>query len=377
MTTTTTTALAPVLVAPSLVALVAASGLPPAARAAAAAEARREITYGDREVRAATRRALGVRRLTPAQAAGADAIETLSRARMARDGRDLRSFAVPDWRPGQSPEQAAKTAVARRASRLAALRLQSVEDAARSCGYRRASSRWAGGHHDVVVRLLPPTEAPTARGSSARVWSANGKWSGLDSVLHLSVPADWRVTVQRRGLAVIDGLLTLRAIELPLDAGVADGCDAYAAVVVRQARGFDLRAVDCVILRDRATGTAGHGSSVRSCALALRRRLEADADEAARIAALPPLLPSPLESALHRHPGLVVTYSDAREAGLCGVGITDWIARVGLPEGTRELPAARALELAQRDAGRSGLVARAVLAAAARADGECHNVACP
>lgn len=67
--------------------------------------------------------------------------------------------------------------------------------------YRMAQGKWAGGKTeiDVFIRTGYPCEA---RGTSQRVWSANGKWSGLD--------ADYCFYVQEdEVLIVIGGLVTV------------------------------------------------------------------------------------------------------------------------------------------------------------------------
>lgn len=45
------------------------------------------------------------------------------------------------------------------------------------CDYRVAKGSWAGGQHDLIVRI----GTPGASSETNRAWSSNGKWSGLDS----------------------------------------------------------------------------------------------------------------------------------------------------------------------------------------------------
>lgn len=103
-----------------------------------------------------------------------------------------------------------------------------VRKAYKDCSYRCAESRWAGGHHGLVVLI----GAPSADGESTRVWSSNGKWSGNDSEHRISVPLSWIRTVAAQGLAVVDGRLTLAAT--PVDGRV------FAATWVKQSRGVSI-----------------------------------------------------------------------------------------------------------------------------------------
>lgn len=48
---------------------------------------------------------------------------------------------------------------------------------------RKAESRWAGGDHFVKIKK---GAKPYCYGESQRVWSRNGKWSGNNSVAHLT-----------------------------------------------------------------------------------------------------------------------------------------------------------------------------------------------
>jgi hypothetical protein len=104
--------------------------------------------------------------------------------------------------------------------------------------YRTASSRWAGGDTIVTVRR---GNAPSASGESRRVWSDNGKWSGQNALLTVTVALDWRSAVQGAGLAVIDGELTTHA--------TPTSADCWEGAWVKQGRGFDLTVVRGHIIR--------------------------------------------------------------------------------------------------------------------------------
>lgn len=120
-----------------------------------------------------------------------------------------------------------------------------VGAAYRECSYRRAESRWAGGHHGLTINIVSAGHE-TASGQSDRVWSDNGKWSGNDSSHTLGVSLRWRLDVERRGIAVVDGLLTLAAEPLP---ELRAGEEAYLVCYLRQGRGVSIETSHAILYR--------------------------------------------------------------------------------------------------------------------------------
>jgi len=133
--------------------------------------------------------------------------------------------------------------------------------AAREAGYRRAKSSWAGGDHTVSVKMVTKGYE-FAAGGSERVWSSNGKWSGNNSIHSYGVSRRWRLDVASKGLALVNGCLTLRAE--PVDADeLRPGEEAYEILYVTQGRGFALETKEAILYRrkgtewSRATSLAG------------------------------------------------------------------------------------------------------------------------
>jgi hypothetical protein len=127
--------------------------------------------------------------------------------------------------------------------------------------YRTASSRWAGGDTIVTVRR---DNTPSASGGSRRVWSDNGKWSGQNALLTVTVALDWRSAVQGAGLAVVDGELTTHA--------TPTSEDCWQVAWVKQGRGFDLTVQrGCIV---RATNGRLYKSTTEAAARAAARKAE-------------------------------------------------------------------------------------------------------
>jgi hypothetical protein len=211
-------------------------------------------------------------------------------------------------------EDAATEAAEQTAAFLAVLR-PVVEGCYATCGYRVAESRWAGGEHAVEVVLGNSGDvADAASGSTTRVWSSNGKWSGNNSTHTLVVSRDWLTTVHSELLAVVDNMLTLFAT--PVDAPA--GYSAWAATWVEQGRGVGLTPMCGFIVRGFDC-THAHGSSVKGAISSLRRRGAPASDDVSRLQAR--------VLRLRRHWGVVVTVDDSRAAGNCATGTRDWAER--------------------------------------------------
>jgi hypothetical protein len=110
--------------------------------------------------------------------------------------------------------------------------------------YRRAAGTWAGGHHGLEVTCSEYVQARTA---TWKVWSKNGKWSGLDARTVLAVDPR-RYPLDRAELHVVERLVTLAASPI----ACATDEQVYDASWIRQARGLDVRVQHGVIYRRRS-----------------------------------------------------------------------------------------------------------------------------
>ena len=132
----------------------------------------------------------------------------------------------------------------------------------------------------------------------------------------VTVPTSWCVRVQRAGLYVVDGMMTLDAS--PLEAA---GCELYAAMWLEQGRGTTVTARRGYIAR---SGSATYHASTADQALTgLARKSRA-------LAVTAYLNSADLGELVARHADMAVSVGDARAVGACVYGIRSWCNAVGL-----------------------------------------------
>lgn len=204
-------------------------------------------------------------------------------------------------------------------SRLAAMREKAVRIAFSAAGYRSAT------HGDLSYHL---TTDPAAVGVRQEEYADRsiyrGKYKGWSARVQntaITVPIDWRLRVQRRGLAVVDGMLTLDAAPL---AGAPDGVDLYAATWLEQGRGTALSAHDGYIARQ--DDMSYHGDTIESALAGLKRKLRAaEWDAVVRTADVAELI-----TRVRDPHAIEVCVADARRIGACEYGIRSWCNAVDL-----------------------------------------------
>jgi len=193
-----------------------------------------------------------------------------------------------------------------------------------SCGYRRSQSSWAGGEHTVNVRIASKTicgyaQPVGASGDSSRAWSANGKWSGNNSVHTLTVKRTWVDLPE--AARVVAGMLTL-------DLGAEIEPNIYLAAWVEQGRGFTLNTVHGYLVK--TDDGWKHSDSMTGA----RRLLTVSTQAKPAVDLLTMDAAAMLKRARltgHEH----VTIETAHEAGNCYAGIRDWCAKHGIDTAIR------------------------------------------
>jgi len=144
----------------------------------------------------------------------------------------------------------------------------------------------------------------------------SGKWRIQATDTFVTVPADWRVRVQRKTLAIVDGLMTLDAS--PLE---AEGCELFAATWARRTGAKNI-AIDHGYIA-RAGAVTYHGATADQAMTGLAKKAR-ELAFSARLAA------ADLSALVAKCPDARVSVADARATGACVYGIRSWCAAVGL-----------------------------------------------
>lgn len=162
-------------------------------------------------------------------------------------------------------------------------------------------------------------------GGSYKGWTAN------EDHHVITVPSDWRLRVERKGLARLGGMMTLDAHPLMSDGEVV----LYAATWARQGRGYDVK-VDrgYIAMLD---GEHFHGDSAQAAIKGVRRKVKS-AGMPARTITSPYALT--VDAFVRRYAGrkMTVSVSDAQESGSCDFGIRSWCEFVGIDYDDQEAP---------------------------------------
>jgi hypothetical protein len=134
----------------------------------------------------------------------------------------------------------------------------------------------------------------------------------------ITVPADWRIRVQRRSIDVVDGMMTLDAA--PLE-GAPAGVELFAATWVEQGRGTSVSTVSGYIAR--AGQFNYHGETAAKALAGLRRKIGA-------AEWMSTLQTSNLADLVAKARDALVRVADAKAVGACEYGIRSWCATVGI-----------------------------------------------
>lgn len=111
-----------------------------------------------------------------------------------------------------------------------------LRDNWRKTELRTSHSSWAGGNNIFTVKYKKDSSRPAIIAEAVKVWSSNGKWSGNDLRVALSVPSHYWTT------RVVGGILTI-APRTRFDERE------YKAFWVEQGRGFSVKLIEGFIIR--------------------------------------------------------------------------------------------------------------------------------
>lgn len=246
----------------------------------------------------------------------------------------------------RADRQCAETARAATPGRILVLHLERLfADAAPRIeslireNYRRADGKWAGGDNSYLILPSDPNRSPTASSDTKRVWSKNGKWSGTDCNFVVRVQSDWSRQVEQRGLAVLDGLVTISAQKC--------GENIYQASWIRQGRGLSISAEHGWIAVDgensfhstqsAKAATAGlrrkiHAQSISQEERDARRAKRQAASEARKRRIAERLIARLAKYDLSDIGHVIVTREDSLRAGNCEPGTDQFVEKISLGE---------------------------------------------
>ncbi|PSR23313.1 MAG: hypothetical protein C7B43_20180 [Sulfobacillus benefaciens] len=265
--------------------------------------------------------------------------------------------------------------------KLQRVRIDAAWEAFCRAGYRLAV------HGDFYVGFGSPTVSQQEY-ADWDMYSKSYGHPGRIQDTHLTIPSDWRIRVERRGLSVLDGLLTLDAVLLDSRVMGKENLDVkiYAAVWLGQGRGTALHAESGFIALAGDDMVYHSLKSPDDAARGLLRKVRAAGrPQTSRqwkidIVLGRESLSDLVEKALEIEPALAVKWADAKAVGACTPGILSWCHQVGIDpdepevalrevyEAYREVPATEARAtilhvLRSHTAVRRALVAATVTAA--------------
>lgn len=221
------------------------------------------------------------------------------------------------------------------AQRLEAVRKAAIKACAQSCFRHGAAGgtsfnvEFADASSQVKYEVIMDSNRNTY-GGSFKGWLAN------EDHHRLCAPADWRKRVESKGIAVLDGMMTLDAHVIRQ----RDGFAVYAAVWARQSKGYQ-------VITERGYLATGHGLSFHGdSADAATKGLERKLRAAGRGAPVP-AMNLDVEGFVQRfskYARVMVSIDDARETGACEFGIRSWCEAVGIEIDLEEVPMRRVLQ---------------------------------
>lgn len=245
--------------------------------------------------------------------------------------------AVPQWAMWQLNFEAPSSAPAGTPqSRLQKLRENAVLAAAKSCLRHGA----AGGSSFTVRLTKNPSEVgyTVTMDSNRDTYRGHYKgWAAAEDHHVITVPADWRVRVQRRGLAIVGGMLTL---DLQPLVGHGD-VELFQAVWASQARGYGVTTHRGVMAR--LGNEVFHAPSLEGAIRGVTRKHKlANSPARERVGAYQ-LTVDGFVARYARYGYVPVSVEDARDTGACEYGIQSWCHAVGIDLQAGSVPLSRVL----------------------------------
>lgn len=216
-------------------------------------------------------------------------------------------------------------------ARLNAVRVKSVTLAAHSLLRHGAS----GGHTTRVAFALDASNVNyvVTMDQNRDTYAGSYKgWTANEDHHVITIPQDWRLRVQRKGLAGLGGMMTLDAHALMPDGDV----NLYAATWARQGRGYDVHVDHGYIAM--LEGEHFHAETAQAAIKGVRRKVKSIGAPPRRVAVSPYALTVEAFVSRYAKRKVMVSVRDARESGSCDFGIRSWCAFVGLDYNAGQAP---------------------------------------
>jgi len=223
--------------------------------------------------------------------------------------------------------------------RLIALRKRTVTEHA-----QQASRHGAPGGTGFTVEFAAQSSEVNYSVSLDRIYDlyrgAYKGWGANVDQHQIRVPADWRIRVERKGLALLGGLLTLDALPMEAPAGI----ELYAAVWASQGRRYDVKTERGFIAV--GGGESFHGETKETAIAGLLRKCKIAKKNVTTIADLS----SSVEAFISNYAACTIEVSldDARNSGSCEYCIRSWCESVGIDIGRVHVSIAELLEAFRR-----------------------------
>ena len=216
-------------------------------------------------------------------------------------------------------------------ARLNVLRVKSVTLTAHSLLRYGA----AGGHTTRVAFALDASKVNyvVTMDQNRDTYAGSYKgWTANEDHHRITVPQDWRLRVERKGLASLGGMMTLDAHPLMPDSEVS----LYAATWARQGRGYDVH-VDrgYIAMLD---GEHFHAETAQAAIKGVRRKVKSIGAPPRKAAVSPYALTVEAFVIRYAKRDVMVSVRDAQESGSCDFGIRSWCEFVGLDYDAGEAP---------------------------------------
>lgn len=187
--------------------------------------------------------------------------------------------------------------------------------------YRETSSR-IGGERTIDI---PVGEEPQASGVSKTVWHNTQNWRGTNSHLSVAFSPTWFTDVKLAGLSVIRGLVTTHAKQIEDDLWEAAWVQQGTGFTLKVGRGFIARSADGTTLSHGSNPVSARRSAHLQSPLGVQEKEAAAARRTKAAEKRQADLADALDAGEFDH--VAVTFTNARQAGLCAPGIRSWLAK--------------------------------------------------